>query len=50
MNALELVEKYMEIYPNAMVLEEMSDFERGKLAGKIELLLEMMADFGEEDD
>ena len=49
MTALELVQKYMEIYPNTMVIDKMDEFERIKLAGKIDLLLEMIAEFEDED-
>jgi len=39
--ASDIVNYVDKIYPNRMVLEEMSDFERGKLAGKIELITAM---------
>lgn len=30
-----------ELYPDTMVLEKMDEFERGKLAGKVELIKEV---------
>lgn len=35
---IDLLKKLEEMFPDQMVTEEMSDFERGKKAGVIELL------------
>ncbi len=37
----EMIEHFKKMYPDEMVLVEMSDFERGKGAGMVELLKEM---------
>jgi len=37
-NTIDLLDKLEELYPDVMVTESISDFERGKRAGVIELL------------
>lgn len=50
MTAHGIVKKVEDIYPDKMVLEEMSDFERGKKAGKVELIQEMKQLLEDEKD
>ena len=40
-NILSFVEKFSKLYPDLMVLDRKDEFERIKLAGKVELLQEM---------
>jgi len=37
-NTIELIVALEELYPNTMVIDEISEFERLKLAGKVELI------------
>lgn len=37
-NTIDLLSKLEELYPDKMIVDSMSDFERGKRAGVIELL------------
>lgn len=42
MDAMTLMERIVEWYPNEMVLKEMNEWDRAKLAGKVELISEIM--------
>jgi hypothetical protein len=37
-NTIELIVALEELYPDTMVIDEISEFERLKLAGKVELI------------
>ena len=44
----EVIEHFKKLYPDEMVTSDMGIFERAKLAGKVELLTEMIRFIDEE--
>lgn len=49
-NILSFVEKFSKLYPDLMVLDRKDEFERIKLAGKVELLNEMRAELKKKEN
>lgn len=41
LSAEDLIEQAKELHPDKMILDDCPDFLRGKLAGKVELILEL---------